>query len=258
MIKTSAEGGVGRLQLARPEKLNAMDAEFFAELPKAVERLEIDDHVRVIVLDAAGRSFSSGLDLVSMAPNLASSATVETITRLQSGFIKLALCKKPTIAAIHGHCIGGGLNLAAACDIRICSSDAVFSLPEVKLGMVADLGALELLGEVLPRAALAHIALAGTTFSASEANAFNLVTQVFDTVEDLREGTFALAAQIASNPRPAVLALKEHLLASRKELLPAKMAKVAEINAALIGSESFQNSLPTFLKARVHLHETSI
>ncbi len=257
MIEATIDDGIGRLLLARPEKRNAMNAEFFAELPEAVESLEIDDRVRVILIEAEGRSFSAGLDLVSMAPALAAGVTPETITRLQSGFLRLALCRKPTIAAIQGHCIGGGLNLAAACDIRVCSHDAVFSLPEVKLGMVADLGALELLAEVLPRAVVAHIALSGATFRAVDAAGFNLVTRVYDSVDELRSGVTTLAALIASNPQPAVLALKEHLLASRQESLPGKLAKVAATNAALIGGKAFQDSFPTFLKARVNLHETS-
>jgi len=156
-LEIEINDGIGALVLNRPAKLNAMNATFFTELPRAIEILEADTAVRVIVIRANGPHFSAGLDLTDFAPGSQNIQSTNDIRSLQLGFIALATAQKPTLAVVNGYCIGGGLDLIAACDLRLATRSAIFSLREVRIGIVADLGSLTLLSGVLPQAILAEM-----------------------------------------------------------------------------------------------------
>jgi enoyl-CoA hydratase/carnithine racemase len=230
-IRTSVAEGVGRLRLVREAKLNAMNRAFFRELPLAVAELTDDPRIKVILVEAAGRAFSTGLDLVEMAPGSQGAPSLEEIGHLQEGFKALALAPVPTLAAIQGWCLGGGLDLALACDLRIASADAVLSVREVRLGIVADLGALTLLTEVVPHARALELALTGRDVPAEEARAIGLVHEV---TSDLATRATELASMIASYDREALMATKALVVRERRQRLATELTRAAEVNARLL------------------------
>ncbi len=160
-------GGVATLWLDRAEARNAMGVDLWRDLPRAMAVLSADTTVRVVVVAAEGPHFSVGLDLKAMgglltggadgaggsAPSMAARARSgrSEVLRLQDAITSVARCPKPVIAAVHGYCIGGGVDLIAACDIRLASADAVFSVREAKMAIVADLGSLQRLPAIIER-----------------------------------------------------------------------------------------------------------
>jgi len=230
-IRTSIDHGIGRLRLIREEKLNAMNRTFFEELPVAVSQLIEEPDTRVIVVEAAGRAFSTGLDLVEMAPGSQGAPSREEIARLQEGFKVLALAPVPTIAAIQGWCLGGGLDLALACDLRIGSPDAVLSVREVRLGIVADLGALTLLTEVVSPARALELALTARDVTAEEARAIGLIHEVADAPGDRVN---EIAQMLAGYDKDAVLATKALVVGERRQRLAEGLTRAAEVNAGLL------------------------
>jgi enoyl-CoA hydratase len=156
-IRIEQEGPIAEVVLARPEKLNAMSRGFFFEVRSAFEQLDANPDVRVVVLWAEGRHFTAGLDLKEAMGGVlggngsradASAATrnfglYKEIRLLQDCFTAIERCRKPVIAAVHSKCIGGGIDLITACDIRLCSADAAFAIYETKIAIVADVGTLQ-------------------------------------------------------------------------------------------------------------------
>ena len=168
------------LWLDRPEKRNAIGPDFWTDLPRAMDALGAATDIRVVVIAARGPHFCVGLDLkVAIRPGglLASggqgwldasavdgrpgSSARAEILRLQASITSVADCPKPVIAAIHGYCIGGGVDLAAACDIRLASADATFSVREAKVAIVADLGSLQRLPHIIGKGHVAELAYTG-------------------------------------------------------------------------------------------------
>ncbi len=175
--------GVATLWLDRAEARNAMGVDLWRDLPRAMAALSADTAVRVIVVAAQGPHFSVGLDLKAMGgmltgggggggggddsdssgPSMAAHARSgrTEVLRLQDAITAVARCPKPVIAAVHGYCIGGGVDLIAACDIRLASADAVFSVREAKMAIVADLGSLQRLPAIINAGHLAELAYTG-------------------------------------------------------------------------------------------------
>lgn len=150
VFSVERSGHVATLWLDRPDALNAMGPAFFTDLPRIMDALGQDAGVRCVVIAAKGRAFSSGLDLKTMGADVLQpdadaspvenrQALLEKIRTMQHAITAVADCPKPVIAAIHGACIGGGVDLATACDIRLATVDATFAVRETKLAMVADL-----------------------------------------------------------------------------------------------------------------------
>lgn len=180
VLSIERDGHVATLFLDRPEKRNAMGMPFFAELPEAMADLGKDREIRAIVVAAKGPHFSVGLDLNALAdvgdvgsgPDGAPSAaeigrrTHGDVLRLQAAISAPAECPKPVIAAVHGYCIGGGVDLITSCDIRVCSADAVFSVRETKMAIVADIGSLARLPLVLSMGQVAELVYTGKDIDA--------------------------------------------------------------------------------------------
>ncbi|WP_298211940.1 enoyl-CoA hydratase-related protein [Ferrimicrobium sp.] len=250
-LEIEIRDGIGELILNRPAKLNAMNASFFAELPEAIKMLETDTAVRVIVVRAHGPHFSAGLDLSEMTPGSQNIQSIKDIEPLQRGFFALATTYKPTLAAVNGYCIGGGLDLVAACDLRLATRSAIFSLREVRIGIVADLGSLALLSRVLPQAVLTEIALTGRDIDATEALRIGLVQSVSETPEDLDRTVFALGQQIQANPPLAVQATKRLLVQRRSQELAQHLELAASYNVSLMQSNDMREALSAMRERRI-------
>lgn len=236
---------VGWLWLNRPEKLNAMSADIWEDIPRAVATLDANPDIRVIVVAGRGRAFSVGIDIGMLAEIGATAATTDeiyaTIRRLQSTFTALASSPKPVIAAIHGYCLGAGTNLIAACDLRLATEDAVFSIRETKMGLVADVGALQRLPHIVGQAATTEMALTGADYDAAWALEHGLVSRVFSHTDALHATVAELAGEIASNSPLVTGGIKRVLQAGTGRPVEEGLEFVARWNAEhLISNDLFE------------------
>ncbi|KAK9751198.1 hypothetical protein RND81_02G249600 [Saponaria officinalis] len=180
---------VFRLTLNRPSHRNALSDHFFHEFPKALNYLDQNPNVSVIILSGAGDHFCAGIDLNTLTSIQSQSQSSDRgrggerlrreIKRLQSAVTALEECRKPVIAGIHGACIGGAIDIVTACDIRYSTADAFFSVKEVDLAITADLGTLQRLPGIVGFGNAMELALTGRRFSASEAKDMGLISRVF-------------------------------------------------------------------------------
>ena len=243
-----------------------MGPPFWSDLPRALEAIASDPTFRVVVVAAKGPHFSVGLDLVAMSELLvgrdgggngarlsmaarAGAARAE-IRRLQASVSTVADCPLPTIAAIHGYCIGGGVDLAAACDIRLASADAVFSVRETKVAIVADLGSLQRLPHVIGKGHLAELAYTGKDIDSARAQAMGLVNDVSPDPEQLLTDARAMAAEIAANSPLAVQGTKAVLAAGEGRPVAEGLEFVATWNAGSLASDDLTEAMTAFMEKR--------
>ena len=172
------------------------------------------------------------------------------IRRLQAAIDAVARCVKPVIAAVHGWCIGGGLDLASACDLRLCSADARFSLREVKVAMVADIGSLQRLPAIIGEGHTRELAFTGRDLDAARALRIGLVNEVYPTPEALFAAAGQLASEIAGNPPLVVSGIKQVLNAETEARAQRGLAYVAAWNAAFLPSEDLQEAFAAFAERR--------
>ncbi|MFZ0612046.1 MAG: crotonase/enoyl-CoA hydratase family protein [Desulfobacterales bacterium] len=250
------KAGIAWLTLNRPETHNAMDDEFFAGLSQHFQQLAEDGEVRVVVIKAAGKSFSAGTDLACAAKLVGGGGADERyhlhrrILALQEAVGAVEKCCKPVIAAIHGHCIGGAVDLICACDIRMAESATLFSIRESRMGIIADLGTLQRLPRIIGEGHTRELAFSGRDFSAAEAGAMGLVTRVCEGRQNLYDTAETLARQIADNPPLTVMGVKDVLNYSRDNGVAAGLHYVAQKNAAMLLSEDLREAFAAFKEKR--------
>lgn len=257
-IEVERHGHIGTIWLNRPDKLNALSADMWDDIPSAVDELDEDDAIRVIVVAGRGRSFSVGIDvglLASFRPDGPSPATAnmelhDTIQRLQGTVNSLAETAKPVVAAIHGHCLGAGANLISACDIRLAAADAVFSIRETRMGLVADIGVLQRLPGIVGNGVTAEMALTGADYPADWALDNGLVSRVFPDQETLIEGVMDLASQIAANSPLVTQGVKRALQANDGRTVSQALEYMAQWNAAFLISNDLMEALGAFAEKR--------
>ncbi len=258
---TEVDEHVATLWLANPDRRNAMGPEFWDELPAAVTALADDERVRAVVLAAKGPHFSVGLDLVRMAAQLGPVLSggqakerlglFDLIHRMRAGFDRIAESRKPFIAAVHGACIGGGLDLVAACDVRVASRDARFSLREAKIAIVADMGSLQRLRGVVPEGWLRELALTGRDVDAATAERIGLANRVVEgSADEVVAEARALAREIAANSPLAVAGTKEILNHGARYGADASLRYVAAWNAAHLASADLMEAVSAFAAKR--------
>ncbi|PRY34464.1 enoyl-CoA hydratase [Spirosoma oryzae] len=248
-VSLTTDDGVLTLTLLGPGKGNAMGPEFWEELPKAMTAIDQMDDVRCIVIRGSGDHFSYGLDLPQMMPKLSSMTGAERseitaqIRQMQSGFQKIHESPRPVVAAVHGWCIGGGINMIAAADIRLCSRDARFSLREAKLAMTADIGGLQFLPPIIGQGFTREMAFTGNDYDAAFAQRIGLVNHVYDTPDALFDAAATLARQIAENSSSAVTGVKQVLNHSLNKSVEDGLQYVAELNSGQLQSDDFSEAI---------------
>lgn len=234
---------IAKVTLIGPGKGNAMGPAFWSEMPEVFGALGSDREVRAIVLTGGGRNFSFGLDVHAMGDafteSLADGATARTrvgihreVLRMQEAINAVAECRTPTIASVHGWCVGGAVDLISAVDIRYASADARFSVREVKLAIVADIGSLARLPLILSDGHMRELALTGKDIDARHAERIGLVNDVFDDAEAAMAAAYVTAAQIAANPPLTVAGIKDVLEQQRAAAIAQNLRYVAAWNAA--------------------------
>jgi enoyl-CoA hydratase len=264
VLTIDVDDHVATLWLDRPEKRNAMGPDLWSDLPTAMAVLGADRDVRVVVVAAKGPHFSVGLDLTAV-PSItgaggddgrrlsgagrASHARAE-IVRLQASVSSVADCPLPVIAAVHGWCIGGGVDLIAACDIRMASADAQFSVREAKVAIVADLGSLQRLPAIIGRGHLAELAFTGKDISAARAESIGLINHVSPDADAVLADARDMAAEIAANSPLAVQGTKAVLAAGEGRSVAEGLDYVATWNAAFLASDDLMEAMAAFMEKR--------
>lgn len=209
--------GIALLKLARPEQMNTMTPAFFPALRDTVARLNAEGRTRVLVIASSGRHFSAGMALDVFDGGLPMLHTADARRRLafQDGLRQLMRCfdalesaRFPVIAAVQGACVGGALDLVAACDLRLCSADAFFTVQEIHIGMAADLGVLQRLPKIVAPGIAREMAFTGCRVGAERALATGLVNAVLPDAEALLASALAMAAEIAAKSPLAVAGSK--------------------------------------------------
>ncbi|UCD77919.1 MAG: crotonase/enoyl-CoA hydratase family protein [Desulfobacterales bacterium] len=255
-FKVEREEQIAWLTLNRPEKRNVMGSAFFEELAELLEAFDQDPAIRVVVIKAEGKSFTAGTDLEEAASLLSGEAadqreaTRMKILALQAGLTKIEKCRKPVIAAVHSHCIGGGVDLISACDIRLATKDAVFSIRETRMGIIADLGTLQRLPYIIGHGWFRELALTGRDFTAEEAFQMHLITRICEDREALYTEAKKLALQIAACPPLTVQGAKDVILYSRDYGIEAGLNYVAQKNTAALPSEDVVEAVTAFMEKR--------
>ncbi len=255
-FQITKEDHIAWLTLNRPEKRNAMNQAFFNELLKIFPQFDEDSSVRVVIIKADGKSFTAGLDLTE-ATELFQSPTADGrekfrihIQKLQDSMNVIEQCRKPVIAAIHSHCIGGGVDLVCACDIRLASRDAVFAIRETKMAMVADLGTLQRLPHIIGQGRTRELVLTGRDFTAGEALEYGLITHMYADRDIMYQEAKKMADEIANCSPLAVQGAKEILNYSRDQGVYAGLDFVAQKNVAILPSEDVVEAFQAFMEKR--------
>lgn len=248
------------LYISGPSFRNALPRDFFAEFPKALYSLDRNPHVSVIVLSGRGSHFCSGIHLDALTSTVAAPQSLDRarvsdrlrrdIHFLQDAVTAIERCRKPVIAAIHGACIGAGIDIITACDIRYSTQDAFFSVKEVDLGITADLGTLQRLPTIVGYGHAMELALTARRFSASEANSLGLVSRVFDSREALDHGVSLVAQEIAGKPPLAVIGTKQVLQRSRDLTVEQSLDFVATLNSATVLTDDIKEAVSAQLQKR--------
>ncbi len=255
------DDGIATLWLDNPAERNAMGPVFWNDLPRAMEVVSDDDDVRAVVIAAKGEAFSVGLNLKSMGPMLMQSNTPGSAVhkrrtlyreakRLQSTITAVADCPKPVIAAIHGYCLGGGIDLITACDIRLAASDGVFSVRETKIALTADLGTLQRLPRLIAAGHAAELIYTGKDITAERAREIGLVNDVFADGAAAIEAAQSMAGEIAANSPLSVQGSKAVMRAGEGRTVQEALDYVAVWNSAFLQSDDLTEAVTAFLEKR--------
>jgi enoyl-CoA hydratase len=249
-LKLTVDAGVATVELNRPDKANALNEAMWPELRAAMAWIDHTAEVRVAVLRGAGRHFCAGIDLAMLAgirtrvgddcPGRSREKLRRLILDLQDCLNAIERCAKPMLAAIDGACIGGGLDLALACDMRYCSADARFSVKEVDLGLTADVGTLQRLPRLVGEGLARELAYTGREVDGREAQAIRLVNRCHDTAEELYTGVAGLARSIAAKSPLAIRGCKEMITYARDHSVADGLNYVATWNAAMLLSRDLE------------------
>jgi len=255
-FKVEQEDHIAWLTMNRPAKRNVMGATFFEELARLLMELDRDTEVRVVVIKAEGKSFTAGTDLNEAASLLSGEGADQRentrikILALQAGLTAIEKCRKPVIAAVHSHCIGGGVDLISACDIRLATEDAVFSIRETRMGIIADLGTLQRLPYIIGQGWFRELALTGRDFTAAEALQMGLLTRVCEDRDALYTAAKELAIQIAGCPPLTVQGVKDVINYSRDHGIASGLEYVAQKNTAALPSQDVVEAVTAFMEKR--------
>lgn len=251
--------GVAHIELNRPDKANAMSGAMWKDLRSAFDWLSTS-RARVGVLSGRGKHFTAGIDLDLLAAMQSEMAGLpegrrqerlkEVIVELQDAITAAEACRKPILAAIHGACMGAGIDLATACDMRYASEDARFSVKEVDLAIVADVGTLQRLPRLIGEGLTRELAYTGREFDGNDAHAMKLVNQVFTDKDSLMTFVLKTATDIASKSPLTIRGIKDTLNYSRDHSVAEGLSYVASKNAAILFSSDLAEAMSALKQKR--------
>jgi enoyl-CoA hydratase len=249
---------VAHVVMNRPDEFNSMTRLFWKELPEIIKELDKNAAARVILLKGEGKHFNAGMDLANFAPAKKDGVKKDParmretfyheVLELQDTFTALEECRMPTIASIQGACVGGGIDMVAACDIRYCSSDAFFKIAEVDIGLAADVGTLQRLPTLIPIGVVRELAYTGRKFLPDEARELGFINKVFDSLEDLEAGSLALAQEIASKSPLITRVIKKQINYARDHSVRESLDYHAAWNSSLISGQDMEAAMKAFME----------
>lgn len=259
--KVEKKAPIAWVYLDRPEKKNAMHPPAWNETIPIFKDLDEDDSIRVVVIASTSDNFCAGIDLMGMAGELPELMDAEQkggikrdllqkIYQLQKGLTVIEECRKPVIAAVNGFCIGAGLDMITACDIRLCSEDASFSLREAAVGFVADVGVLQRIPNIVGQGIARELAYTAANIDAKRAKEILLVNQVFQDKAELLKEAEEMAQQIAENSPLAVQASKDVFKYGIGKTVDDGLKYVASISANIIPSHDLFEAMTAFGEKR--------
>jgi len=262
VISIEKNGAVGTLWLDRPDKFNALSPAVWAAIPDALDALAADSEIRAIIFAGRGKHFCAGIDLLAGGLDAAHStdAASEAVanlnqldftTRFQQAISSLAKCPLPVIAVVHGYCLGAGIDLITACDVRISAADGQFGVRETRIGLVADVGTLQRLPKIVGAGHVAELAYTGKDIDAVRAEKIGLLNDVYDSFDNAYDAGMAMANSIAANPPMAVRGTKfilqqsEDLTTEQSLLLNGLFTLMTSLK-----SNDMQESMHAFMEKR--------
>ena len=249
---------VAHVVMNRPDEFNSMTRLFWKELPEIIKELDKNAAARVILLKGEGKHFNAGMDLANFSPAKKDGVKKDParmretfyheVLELQDTFTALEECRMPTIASIQGACVGGGIDMVAACDIRHCSSDAFFKIAEVDIGLAADVGTLQRLPTLIPIGVVRELAYTGRKFLPDEARELGFINKVFDSLEDLEAGSLALAQEIASKSPLVTRVIKKQINYARDHSVRESLDYHAAWNSSLISGQDMEAAMKAMME----------
>jgi enoyl-CoA hydratase/carnithine racemase len=250
-IKYGVHDGVATITLARPEKRNAINAQMFTELGDAAERAANDPGIRIVLVTGEGESFSAGIDvlLLNQLSGTRGARFRSFVRMAQRPFFILASMDKPTVAAVQGHAVGAGFQLALACDLRLATEDLRFAMLEVRFGLIPDLGGLHRLTRLIGQPRTKEIVWTGRNIEAEEAERLGLVNKIVSTGA-LEKETEAYIQELVIAP-PLPMSLTKTLIGRAHETsLETSLERDAQAQAACIESEDHREAVEAYLEKR--------
>lgn len=252
---------VAHVTLEGPGKGNALGPDFWREAPEVFSSIDSNSDVRAVVLSGAGGNFTFGLDLGAMtsdlsyalaAPAMAAERTrfLQQLTEMQKAIVSLMSCRKPVVASISGWCVGAGIDIICAADVRVCSIDAVFSARAVRIGIVEDMGSLQRLPLIIGEGAARELCLTGEDFDSSRAAALGLVNHVDESPQAALSHAVEIALRIAANPPLTVQGVKAVMNEHAHKGVLDSLNYNALWNAAFMQSRDFAEAMSAFAEKR--------
>ena len=265
-LQIDIENHIANLVLSRPNELNTMSRDFWVELGDVLEEINRDSEVRVVVMSSTGKHFCAGMDLNAFSNGVDNipddkkpdharigEAVYRVAKELQEYISTLEKIRVPVIAAIHGGCIGGAVDLVTACDIRLASDDAFFCIQEINIGMAADVGTLQRLPKIIPDSKMREMANTGRRMYAGEAKETGLVSDTYKSQEDMLKAANSLAKEIASKSPVAIYGLKAVMNYSRDH----SVSESLEYNALWSGAMLSQKDMTEAMTANIEKRDAS-
>ena len=261
-FKVSIDQNIAHIVMNRPEKRNNMNATFWDELPAIIH--DIDEHARarVIVISSTGPHFCGGLDVGMFATGVKDDSDdvtrrrqkgakfLNSVSIMQDSFTALENCRLPVLAAIQGGCIGGGVDLVTACDMRYATRDAFITIYETKIGMTADVGTFPRIVKLVPEGLVREMAYTGRRVSADEAFSMGLVNKVFESQEDMLAGVMAIANEIAANAPLAVHGCKRAITYARDHTTQEGLEWIGMWNASMLQNDEIMEAISARQESR--------
>ena len=252
----SIKEDIAHIVLNRPEKRNNMNGAFWDELPAIIRDIDENARARVIVISSTGPHFCGGLDVSMFASGAVTDESTDvarrrqkganflnTVSIMQDSFSALEACRLPVLAAIQGGCIGGGVDLVTACDMRYATRDAFVTIYETKIGMTADVGTFPRIVKLIPEGLVREMAYTGRRVSAEEARDMGLVNRVYDTHEDMLAGVMEIAREIAANAPLAVHGCKRAITYARDHSTQEGLEWIGMWNASMLQHDEIMEAM---------------
>ena len=250
---------VAEVSLNRPDSLNSMNSDFWTELPAIIEALDSESAARVVILSSVGKHFTAGMDLSilgdlerddSVEPARAAEKLRRWILSLQNAFTTLEKARMPVISAIQGACIGGGVDMVCATDMRFCTEDAFFNIKETSLGITADVGTLQRIQHVMPSGLARELAYSSRNLEAAEAESCGFVNKVFADHKGMLVAVRQLATAIAKHSPVAVYGTKAMLNYSRDHSVEDSLNHMATWQSGMLQAPDVTEAMQSHAEKR--------